>query len=303
MMNLTDEDKKLSEIFLPYYNERVQKFKNEDMNLAYYTSAETAKNILEKKEIWLRNANAMNDFSEVQYGVDLLRKIFEKDSTKQKLKKLSPADIFNDVFEKIFDENAGEYISHKFNTYIACFTEHNKNENKLGRLSMWRAYGRNNGIAIVLKKELLSKKLINKKIYFSPVAYFADDNERLEQEVNKIIKNIEDNETFIQKINPQKISNYLKNTLRFALVSIKHSGFSEEKEWRLVTHGYDIEKLCIETPYGVPQPVYKLKFELDFIEKIIIGPTQYKNILHKAFSDLVSENKIVYSHIPYRNIT
>lgn len=59
---------RLRRIFLPYATARMETAKEQQTKLVYYTSAETAKNIIANKEVWMRNATTMNDFMEVQHG-------------------------------------------------------------------------------------------------------------------------------------------------------------------------------------------------------------------------------------------
>lgn len=48
----------------------------EQKRFVYYTFADTALKLLRKGELWFRNANVMNDFSEIAYGLDLMGKVF-----------------------------------------------------------------------------------------------------------------------------------------------------------------------------------------------------------------------------------
>lgn len=52
----------------PYEDRRRQEVFNNGLKMAHYTTAENAALILKNKTLWLRNAQLMNDFSEVAYG-------------------------------------------------------------------------------------------------------------------------------------------------------------------------------------------------------------------------------------------
>ena len=267
----------------------------------------------------MRNADAMNDFSEIQYGINLIRTILSNDIgtnlqnvlLNYKFENNKP--IFNKVRDQLFNENTGEWISHRFNTYITCLTEHDETENKIGRLSMWRAYGGgNNGVAIVFRKGYIFEDYEKNGISLSPVAYFSNDDKKIKDEFERIINNINDNKDFLKTIKSNTIYNLILNALRAAIVSIKHVGFSEEKEWRLVAHKDDIIKNytpSIEAPRGIAQPVFKIPFHITNIERIIIGPTQYYSVMYKAFVHLLKinnintpEKRVIISQIPYREI-
>ncbi len=68
--------KNIQEIFYPNYNKRVQKIRDNDRKFAHYTSAEVAVSILKNKSVWLRNASVMNDFNEIEHGLNCLPKGF-----------------------------------------------------------------------------------------------------------------------------------------------------------------------------------------------------------------------------------
>jgi len=70
-MLLTSDEQKLWEIFRPYAREQELLAKSENFRFAHYTSAESAIKILhQSKRLWLRKANCMKDFSEVEQGLD-----------------------------------------------------------------------------------------------------------------------------------------------------------------------------------------------------------------------------------------
>lgn len=57
-------------------------------------------------------------------------------------------DVFNEVIGELEKISAFNIL----HSYITCFSEHLESEDKYGRLSMWRGYGKGTGIALVLKK-------------------------------------------------------------------------------------------------------------------------------------------------------
>ena len=68
---MRDDLSEIIEIFRFDQNDLIKQDLNEGYKFAYYTTADIAKKILEKKEIWLRNAHVMNDYSELSYGLGL----------------------------------------------------------------------------------------------------------------------------------------------------------------------------------------------------------------------------------------
>ena len=104
---------------------------------------------------------------------------------------------------------------------------------------------------------------------------------------------------------------------------LKHEGFSEEREWRVVYSPKRTQSPLIESSTevigGVPQLVYKLPLEksssyatsdLDFtniFDRLIIGPTQYPVAMREAFVESLMQagvpdagKRIFVSGIPIR---
>jgi len=108
-----------------------------------------------------------------------------------------------------------------------------------------------------------------------------------------------------------------------SIVCLKHEGFHEEKEWRVIhspkrTPSPFIDS-SIEVISGLPQRVYKIHFKNDsasgltglepdeVIDRIIIGPTQFPWVMGEAFVSALRdagvkdpEKRVFASQIPVR---
>src|SRR5262249_7156591 len=80
---------RLEEIFMPEARrQRLRAGFGEDNSTSagtrfvHYTSAEAALKIIRSKRLWMRNTTCMADYSEVQHGVEMLRKVFSNDRRK-----------------------------------------------------------------------------------------------------------------------------------------------------------------------------------------------------------------------------
>ena len=86
----------------------------------------------------------MNDFSEVRHGWDCLAKAYNGGTKLQA--------ILDSHFVGLRAEIERDFNSFKqsmlFDTYLTCVSEHRIEEDTLGRLSMWRAYGVTTGVAL-----------------------------------------------------------------------------------------------------------------------------------------------------------
>lgn len=169
-MNISaEQQKQLQRVFMPYAAERLDALIKDDRKLVYYTSGEVALSILKNKEVWMRDASCMNDYLEINYGLDCLIRAFRSKA----------GEHFRSVLDGLFDglsESVGALLDSgvphfRFRTYITCISEHLADEDQHGRLSMWRAYGGLNSVAIVMNTGAFSSESNALHIYTSPVAY------------------------------------------------------------------------------------------------------------------------------------
>ncbi len=300
----------LKDIFFSQYIKRIGKFKDEDKRLAYYTSIDIAEIIMEKRMLWMRNVGDMNDYKEVKYGNELItRLLYGKMRNEFEDALETNINISKNRIENILYAFSKEMISWSYNTYATCFAEIDSNDND-GRLSMWRGYGRDEGIALVFDITKMQNVLSGKNIELSPVEYYTEKDVAVK--LKEMIGQIERNGERLKRYKKDEIESAIINALRYAVVSIKHPGFEDEKEWRLVAHGNDLN-LDVEKVKGLLQPIYKLKISdcifREGLEKVIFAPST--NILTcKAFVQLLCKNlgiskeeaerKIFMSSIPYR---
>lgn len=267
----------------------------------HYTRAEAAFNILKSKCIWMRNATCMNDFNEMKHGINCLIHAFSGDVGKR----------FNEALEGCFPGLAGEIDTRFTNaapallehTYITSVSEHSDDEEAYGRLSMWQSYGSDTSVALVFNNGPFLRDSNAIPIYLTPVAYINSNG--FAELINQIAINIEEKKELFGKISREDFAEWIFRALIFAVVSSKHEGFREEKEWRIVhlptlwpanPERLPLDQVCLA---GVPQPIFKIPF-VDYIEegfygvtlpdlisRIIVGPTQYPEPIRMAFAQLL----------------
>jgi len=310
----------LISIFLPDYPEQLRQLKGGEFNFAQYTSAEAAASVIRSEQVWLRNSQCMNDYSEIQHGLDCLTAAYGSDDPRNKLKSLLEK-VFPGLPKKLEDLFNGWIPHFQNDTYITCLSEHPTTENQYGRLSMWRAYGGNQSVAIVLNTEVFTSEtdILHADIY--PVSYLSAEefNEKFFSVSDRIEKHID----FIAELEEDAVLNIVFELFRNYAVSIKHPGFAEEREWRVVYmptfRPSEHVKIEMETINGLPQEVCKIPLK-EFpkegfngasiprlINRIIIGPNDDQIILRKSFIKLLETAgckdayKMVYaSGIPLR---
>lgn len=314
---MTQTQQQSDQIFYPYLVEKRAEVQAKKLRFAHYTSAEVALRILQNKSVWMRNSVTMNDFEEVQYGMNALITAYKGDTGNQLkavLESLFPGAVGE--FEQRFDALAD---SLRKNTYLMSFSEHPKEEDECGRLSMWRAYGGSCGVAVVIRPEVFSMQTTALSAYSNPVVYGAD---QLNKWFLEIIANCTANAASLQHLGKDAFLVELLSVCRFAVLSTKHPGFAEEREWRVIhslEEPSELLKKEVEVVRGIPQLVCKIPLKdvpehgvsgLSFdalVDRIIIGPTNHPLVVHEAFECAMKDagingvsGKLQISNIPLR---
>ena len=313
---------KMDNIFLPYAVKCRDKIVARNGRFVHYTSADSAVKIIQSRKFWMRNAKCMNDFTEVSHGHDLLVNFFRNPDRKK---------LFSDVLKPFGDEFADETLASfdkwwdtiEYNTFICSISKHDPSEDMDGRLSMWRAYGQQSAKAAIVLNIPFEPDNATKglNLFLHPVAYFSYED--VDKELNEVINNINNNIDFLLLQGGQAIKNAIFGMLVMAAVSLKHEGFKEEKEWRVIylpdLNSSNLMLRSIETINGVPQIVYKIPLEENptenvvgisipqLVDRIIIGPSEYSLPLFEAFK-IALENaevenattRVIISRIPLR---
>lgn len=315
-MELDEAALKFNEIFNPGLIEQSVAVAAEGKRFVYYTSADTAMKVLCNQELWFRNAIVMNDFSEISYGLELIRSVFSGPEGKRFRDAVE--DIFNGTIEKADELLSGWESDWRLETYIACVSLHDPKEDTRGRLSMWRAYG---DTALVVNNTPMTAVTDLLAVFSVPVLYLSEDE--LTEYLSGITNSILINRSYLKGLGQDILVSYIHQMLfRFAIAT-KHPGFSEEKEWRLYyrpsernSPGMRKETVVLN---GVPQSVYKLRLADEpenglhgadipsLLDRIIVGPNEFPYVSYRAFVDVLDElgvedatRKVVVSDIPLR---
>jgi hypothetical protein len=316
---MTPDAARLTNLLMPYAMRKQVYIKRRNARFVHYTSAEVAISILTNSTVWMRNAVTMNDFLEVEHGKRCLFSAYKSPAGIKLREILNGTEAGLDKrLEELFNAWLEELETQ---TFLTCFSEHRDCEDTLGRLSMWRAYGGSNGVALVFNNSPFLAPTDALKAYSSPVAYL--DVEAFEQSFSQIVEGLVSEWEFLQRFGAEGIIRSLFVTFRFAVLCTKHPGFREEREWRvLYSPAYESSKHIkhdVEIVRGVPQQVYKIPLknipdegfvgaELpDLLDRIIIGPTDNQLPMLHAFRSILKEmgvndpdSKVAVSAIPLR---
>jgi hypothetical protein len=312
---------RLMTILYPYARKKRWEVGRQNGRFVHYTSAENALNIIRNRCIWMRNTTCMSDYREIAHGLDALHRYFAVHAHRK---------AFDDAVNACFPELAEETLSrlsqsrqaNQFHTYTTSISEHDNREDTHGRLSMWRAFGNSIArVAIVIRLDMDIGKNVSLGAELSPVAYF-NDNE-LAFQLNQIVANIKEHQGFLRGIERQAVQAQLQGMLAGTAICLKHEGFHEEREWRVIhspaRHVANHIQSSIEVIGGLPQRICKIPLRSnpeagltgldpdEMIDRVIIGPTQYQAAMFDAFVSVLTEagvreavNRVVISQIPVR---
>ena len=312
------DQKLVEQIFGKEYFDRIAELEQENRKLAHYTSAKVALSIIENKTIWLNNVQYMNDYSEIEIGHQLLL-VFYNNATGTELKGV--LEEISTGCTKNLEFNYNNISPKLMNTYALCLTEHLPDEDKYGRLSMWRAYAANNGVALVFNRPMFLEESLNTSAMTIPMFYF--DQEKFCDTVHEFTKILNDNKDMLKQASG--FNEYIFKKFLITVLSMKHKGFQEEREWRILCNSSiymsppnEILKEKRVEVNGAPRIIktlnfadvqYKnIKFNMnDLIYKVIIGPSNNAEQLREIFVNALSDNggknaddKVICSNIPIR---
>lgn len=290
--------------------------------LAHYTSVATLEKMLLTEEVWFSNPLYMNDWEELRFGMNAGANEFR--SHKALIDACETAENHAALIAS-FDQLFNAFDSdHAMDTYVLCLTEH-RPENNDGLLSMWRGYGANGGgVAVVFDSGKL-KFVANSPFIVGKVDYDGQPA-RLKWITDKIVslaQTIAKYEKTRENLHTAAYA-WLERLKLFSLFT-KHSGFSEEGEWRVVylrdrdkdqrftsMLGYAITSRGVEPKLKLR--IKELRTGQDdglslevLIERIILGPsistflaTSSVRRMLELHERVSMASKIVASSIPFR---
>lgn len=307
----------------PWLFSRIQQAQSADLNFAHYTSAAVAISILQNRSFWLRNSLAMNDLSEIKYGTNLIHDFLDSETLgvrfNQVLERRKKGLVVR--FKSEWDELL---VRREQETYLVCLSEHDTKSNPGladGRLSMWRAYGGDTNVAFILRSENILNPTGQVPVFPVPVHYWTRDEFKIV--MTQFVEALEENSSLLHTLDEKAILDQVILSLHLLCISIKHPGFKEEEEWRVVVSPFvhHVKGLRSSTRVidGRPQKIYEFPlqndpklnlsgFEVDeILEEILIGPCQEPYLIASALVEELTQcnvknptRRIRVSKIPFR---
>jgi Protein of unknown function (DUF2971) len=309
-------DKELVAHFRPMMNDLDQGFHRmlaDRPLVAHYTSMEVIEKILRTGKLWFSNPLFMNDLEEMRFGMNEGRTKF---MTNAAIASLCASQPRFDGMQQAFDRYQGQFdIDHALDVYVFCLSEHDV-DNTDGLLSMWRGYGgQGNGAALVFNTDFITVK--------SDLPLIVTKVKWLDRKITEYCRSLDRARVSDDKL--WIIACYMFTLVKIFALTFKHSGFSEEREWRIIyTPDRDpggILKDRLSYAIGRQGVEPKLKFKIEplptepretwtfstIVEKIILGPSVASLLAQNSFRRMLQAigrpelcDKVVASTIPLR---
>lgn len=240
--------------------------KDDDTCIYHYTNVQGAIGILSEEKIRLTNIGYLNDWMEGRYFYDKLLELLEyKTEVHEKLK-----DLCIQCFE---------------NTYVASFSKVPE------LLSQYKYYGN-----ICIAFDILDIHESKRKLNNCPTSGFEvnSDVKYNPDEYLEVIKKFAADSELIEKVLSKDLHGLLTFFCFFG--TIKHSGFSEEKESRICHFWYLPQE--VKYRFNDERRIPYIEFNIlpCTIKKIIIGPHSQQHRIYYNFLDFIELNQ-EFNHV------
>lgn len=264
---------------------------DKSISLYHYSDLDATLSILENQQLWLTNSVFLNDNEEMHEGVNTLLNATEQ-SLMGKMDK-SSSEIFAGQMRQFLSELLSEENVEP--CYIVSFSE------QADLLSQWRGYG------------MFCIEFDSSYIPSMRCVYSQDDKINLAlKALNEVYDKFES--TLLKSGNGElspDVVFWVYHTLMRASLSMKNTGFVEEKEHRMAISFADSGPVQFRTKGDIVIPYVAWDIDTRAIKAIHIGPVKNKDITYKSLENYLLHKrkanpekyehiKIVQSQISYR---
>jgi hypothetical protein len=285
----------------------------EQRHLFHYTSVTALKNILETKELWASKSDFLNDYSEINYIIEIFNKVYDY-----------VASNFNTEIVGFFElvkNDLANYFQRKFNgnefssIFIVSMSENQDS------LVLWSNYSKIDGYNICFDTAQLMDVVINHReenkiydtVHVGKIIYNEEEQIKiLFNEIMRIYKMFREHSRFdIETINQAVV--LCQVAVETYSMFFKKSAFEQEDEFRIAFIITDQEKLKRNIKYRIdngsliPYISIPLEWPVHPFFGVTIGPKNNTDtsviglrhfLKYKGFPDF--SNNVFKSMIPLR---
>lgn len=273
--------------------------------LFHYTGVGSLLKIVESKRIFASHAYYLNDAKEITHASSML------------LSALVGYEGCCDHEEREFLKQFAEWLKSlrsPYGVFIFSLSE------QMSLLSQWRSYTpHGKGVSLGFSPKFLNELVRQNGFRLAKCIYGDEEQKELASAlVEKMFTSFREhrNSLDLSQLHPSQRYHGLLEEFRGDLLQVlaimKHSTFSEECEWRIVSSYYPSfkgphlkfrEGASMLMPY-IEMPFPESSEENNIFDKVILGPSQDQNLSFAALSNYLSNQQIcvhtLNSGIPYR---
>jgi hypothetical protein len=277
--------------------------------LFHYTTATGLLGILKNGNLWASDLRFLNDAQESVYARDMVIGAIEKmENPVQRsdhwAQKHGQAAI--DTFANYHGFVLDEVRSSEFGVYVTCFCESGD------LLSQWRGYGQDHGYAIEIAKDSLRDAAKAMPAYPSATGLFKVQYGL--DAANEVVENTIQIVADFNLNHPGVKAHYSALAVNSMLAQVKHPGFAEEREWRLVIGLELFDESTFDsggpptqfrsTPIAIV-PYLEIPVKRESIISVCVGPGDNAEIrasgVRRLLKILGSEAVVTHSEVPLRS--
>jgi Protein of unknown function (DUF2971) len=256
----------------------------------HYTSLQGLCGIIGKDDLWLTNAQYLNDEAEIKAGYDTARAVVIEERAKSAASEGS-------LYLKHLEEAL--LVTTRSQCYVCSFCEYGET------LSQWRGYAADGaGVDLVIDTRGfvdLHTKCSYGLLYFWQVFY---DDAKKERRIRDIIDNFRPEQPE-NPVDAEERARKASECIEFFIPAFKHISFSGESEWRLIFK--PSEERCPEPQFRISRnllvPYYRLWEDLIIvppeqstkprieIDGVWVGPSRNQDLVVKSVEMLLGKHK------------
>jgi hypothetical protein len=270
--------------------------------LFHYTTAPGLLGILRDGSpcLWATDLRFLSDAEEAIYAerffVDSLRAM-ENPALDPSQPAHQSAGDFGTAFEGYRELVIDALRAKQFPVYVTCFCESGD------LLSQWRGYGSDHGYAIEFNRDALAELALPP--YDAPnLVRVRYGDEAAKDVLDDALKHMRSDANLGH---PGVHSYYMARDLTSKLATIKHPGFSEEREWRLIATFEADDPALVRfraTPVAVA-PYIELRVPTDAVISIRVGPGRHVDVrsagVQRLLARLGRDVPVLQSEVPLRS--
>lgn len=270
----------------------------QDKWLFHYTNADALLNILKDGALWGSDANYLNDYKEIQLGIEYANYWINqhKSELQNKYGKNTVTQLLNNTVPHPNNQSGQQMFVCSFST-------------EKDSLTQWRTYASGSGYSLGINRQYLENKANQLGLTLQKCIYEHDEKNN---PIVNYLSHLNENNAFTDIDNPENnkllnICNYIK---QYSMI-LKGKEFKQESEWRLFPDFNFPYKSAIEfrVRNGVFIPYVKLKLfpETDNekmiktsvntstpVLEVMVGPSPHQDLAHMSLRRLLKEYRSKY---------